>query len=886
MHYRTPAVRALHRRVTVLPFVASCLASLAIAQSSPPAPRTALPEEVVQLSNFTVTSERDTGYESMQTTSGMRTVQELKNVANSISVVNSQLIQDLGAMTIEDMTKWTVAGESNPDPTTTVGVPRLVFRGIANNYAIRNGWIWYSPIDAYSTERIELLRGPNAFLYGEADLGGSQNQITKQGRFTRDFTSIRLMTGSYDLLRLELDANRRISDKLAYRVAAMQTKNNAWWNHGRRDSRGVYGAVNYRPFASTTIRVNAEYYKSTDVRANGLFADAYSYTGTTTLTNTSGVTYLPVNGTSYRLTGRIASRGPGASVIDPLVVPREYQFTGPNSTTQADQKSVTFELEQAVGQNLHLMLSGNFYKQFINAWGSVGKNITRDLNPTLPGGLPNPYFNQLYTDYYRTQNIAGNIVRDIRFSAVYDLQLGWMKQQLVVNAQQHQDNPGAKYPKMGEYVDPSNPNFVGTVQTAATQAAFLANRTTFGNNRLMRRYYLKDGDSGNLTGSVGAVPGLSAYYPDFSNQVAATGAQLNRRFYTPSIGAGAAGTYFNDHLHTLIGVRRDAFNMRTTNGVPRPLANTWIVDTIPGAFSAPQFVRYAFTGTNYGGVLRINQMIAFSFNQAKSYRLSLGDGGDGYIIGTKQGVPYGEGRDFGLRLTFLGGKIELNNTYYDNYQPNARVTPLLATQQNVKDELTAIFPSTFNSNGTDLQKITTKGVETELVANLTSDWRLMFNFATNEIITEDRLPQLKAFQAQARALGKTTPLLDAFMPTFPEGVPTAGYTKTRANIFTRYDFKRGPLKGLYLGGGANWRGRTFRGNADLNQDGFAENLWSPSYTLFSLLAGYQTRILNHRTVVALNVDNLFDRDYYRSGATNSGSWGDPRSFRLNVTTEF
>jgi hypothetical protein len=33
----------------------------------------------------------------MQTTAGMRTVQELKNVANSISVVNSELIADIGA---------------------------------------------------------------------------------------------------------------------------------------------------------------------------------------------------------------------------------------------------------------------------------------------------------------------------------------------------------------------------------------------------------------------------------------------------------------------------------------------------------------------------------------------------------------------------------------------------------------------------------------------------------------------------------------------------------------------------------------------------------------------------------------------------------------------
>jgi outer membrane receptor for monomeric catechols len=54
-------------------------------------------DEPTTLSVFTVSEEKNVGYSSMQTTAGMRTVQELKNVANSISVVNSELIADIGA---------------------------------------------------------------------------------------------------------------------------------------------------------------------------------------------------------------------------------------------------------------------------------------------------------------------------------------------------------------------------------------------------------------------------------------------------------------------------------------------------------------------------------------------------------------------------------------------------------------------------------------------------------------------------------------------------------------------------------------------------------------------------------------------------------------------
>jgi len=845
--------------------------------------------QVVQLSKFTVTSERETGYESMQTTSGMRTVQELKNVANSISVVNSQMIQDLGALTIEDMTRWTVTGEVNPDPQVAGGTSRLMFRGIQNNYSIRNGWIWYSPIDSYSTERVELLRGPNAFLYGEADLGGAQNQITKRGLFTRNITRAKLFLGSNDLRRAELDLNRRFNDQVAVRVAAVQSNNETWWDHGRRDFRGVYGAVTYRPFRKTTISVMTEMAKSTEVRSQGLFADAFTYTTTSTYNNANGVVFLPINGGTYRLSGRVRSQGPNVSIANTQIVPREYQFNGPNASNGTDQKSLVLEIEQQIGDNWNILLSANYYSSDNEIWNASTRSITRDLNPLLPNGAANPYYNELYTEYQRTYQESGNIVRDIRLSSVYDLDVGWMRQQIALNIQQHQDNPGQKRPKMAEFVSPGSAAFIGTINPAATQAALNANRTTFANNKFIRRYYLKDGDGAQLTGSLGPVPGLSEYMPDLGSgaqgAVGATGAMIDRRFYTPSIGIGAAGTYFNGHLYTLLGYRRDEFKMKTISGVPRPLANTWIVDSVPG-FSDPQYVNYKFNGSNYGAVYRVNDMLAFTFNRAQSFRLSLGDGNDGYRVGTKQGIPYGEGTDMGIRLTLFGGKLEFNTTYYSNYQPNGRITALGSAQQNVKNELAAIFPDTFNINGSDTEKITTSGVEIELVANLTRNWRLMANMATNKVETRDRLPQLHAFQQEAKSQNKATPLLDAFLPTLPDGVPNAGYTKDRFNLFTRYDIKQGAMKGFYFGGGVNWRSETFRGNADLDRDGIAEKLWSPSYALVSLLAGYQTKIYERRVTFALNVDNVLDKDYYRSGAAASGMWGNPREFKLSATIDF
>jgi outer membrane receptor protein involved in Fe transport len=847
-------------------------------------------DAVVELSAFTVVEEKDTGYESMHTTSGMRTVQSLKNVANSISVMNAQLIEDTASLTMEEMSQWFVSGESNPESHAHVaGGARVVLRGVANAYAMRNGWIWYSPMDSYSTERVEILRGPNAFLYGEADIGGAQNQMTKRGLFTRDVTRTKIMLGNDNLRRGEIDFNRRlVRDKLAVRVSAVQSNNDSWQDNVRRDFRGVYAALTWRPFRSTTIYVMGEHAKATSVNSQGLFLDQFSRVATVTTPGSGGYVYVPATGLMYRAqgAGRINSTGSGTTIVDPTIVPKGFQNNGPNATYKNYYDSVTLEAEHHIGKNLHLQVTGNFYQMQVDTWSVSGRNVYRDLNRTLPNGQPNPYYNELYQEYYRTRNINGNSVRDARFSAVYDLETKWMKQQFVVNVQQHQDTPGQKKPKWGEYVDHTSPAWTGTINTALTQAAFTSNRNpTFTNNRFMRRYYFKDGAAGSA--DLGPVPGVSAWYPDLSNLIGATGQIIQRRFYTPSWGVGASGSYFKDHFFTLVGYRRDHFNMKTTVGTVRPLKNEWIVDEIPGAFAPnPSFARYKVDGANYGAIFRLNDAFAIGYNYAQSFRISIGDGNLSYKVGQRQGVPVGEGQDISMRLSPFKGRLEFSAVYYHNYSPNARFNPAPAVA--IRDEISAIFPDTFYASGQDLQTTTTKGYEFEAVANFTRNWRLSFNLATNKVVTEDRAPLLKEFQAEAKTLGKPTPLLDDFLLTIPEGLPNPGYTKLRCNLFTRYTFTSGRLKGLYVGGGVNYRRPTYRGTADL--DGIAAtppvDLWSPAYSLYSLLAGYQAKIFKRPTTFSLNLGNLLDKEYYRSGAIASGAWGEPRSWRLTVITDF
>ncbi len=852
--------------------------------ATPATPTTTTRDDAITLGTFTVRDDVDTGYGTSQTTSAMRTVQELKNVASSISIMNAQFIEDLGLTTMEEMSTWLVSGESNPDPNSTTQ-SRVILRGIPNAYALRNGWIWYSPMDSFSTERIEELRGPNAFLYGEADVGGAQNQITKRGHINRAINRARLMLGSYNIRRVELDLNRTlVRDKLAARFAAVSHTSESWIDNVERDFRGLYGAVTYRPFKSTTVSLMAEHGRTTAVLSQGMFVDANSRAATATLGNL-GYIYNTATNSGFRAQGRVVSTGPAVAITDPTVVPKRTQTNGPDSTYNNATTSFTLEAEHHIGKNLHLQVTGNFYQQKLENWTVSSRNITRDRSPNLPNGQPNPYFNELYAEYFRSRSFDGNIVRDIRFSAVYDLKLPWFTQQLIANVQQHQDNPGQKKPKYVEYIDPTSANWSGTINPALTAAGFAANRTVYAANRFYRRYYLRDGLGSDRTDGLGAIPGVSAFLPDIGGR-AATGAFLNRRFYTPSWGVGASGAYFKEHLYTMFGYRRDHFNMRTERGLIRPQAD-WAVDPVD-AFNTPalRFVQYKVDGANLGGVFRLNEMFALGYNYAQSFRISLGQGAATFNSGELSSIPVGEGTDMSARFTFLKGKLELNVVRYKNFTPNARY-PVPGVNQLLRDEMIAIFPNTFDVTATgDYQTTLTRGSEVQMIANPTRNWRMTASYAANNVVNTERVPILKSFRDAAKAQSRPTPVLDDLLLTIPEGVPNSGYTKARGNLFTRYQFSQGALRGFSIGGGGNWRLRTYRGTAALATAASAPvNLWSPAYTIYSAFLGYSRKIYNRNSNVQLNVDNLFDQDYYRSAAIGSGSWGDPRTWRLTFAAD-
>ncbi|WP_354686050.1 TonB-dependent siderophore receptor [Cupriavidus necator] len=164
------------------------------------------------------------GYVPTEASGATRTDTPLREVPQSVRVVTSELIDDLGATRLADTVDY------------VSGIARLNdFGGTWDNYAIRGfsstdmgylvngfpGSRGYNPMrDAATVERFEFLKGPAAALYGSSEPGGTINIVTKKPKFTRA-TTAEVSAGTLGFARATVDTTGPIHDKVAYRLNVM-----------------------------------------------------------------------------------------------------------------------------------------------------------------------------------------------------------------------------------------------------------------------------------------------------------------------------------------------------------------------------------------------------------------------------------------------------------------------------------------------------------------------------------------------------------------------------------------------------------------------------------------------------------------------------------------
>ena len=88
------------------------------------------------------------------------------------------------------------------------------------------------PVDTWSVERVDVLRGPASVLYGEGATGAVVN-VTPKKPFEGEIENhVRVGYGSYDSQQQAFDSGGSLTDTLSYRLNLNRLRSNGWIDRG------------------------------------------------------------------------------------------------------------------------------------------------------------------------------------------------------------------------------------------------------------------------------------------------------------------------------------------------------------------------------------------------------------------------------------------------------------------------------------------------------------------------------------------------------------------------------------------------------------------------------------------------------------------------------
>lgn len=224
---------------------------------------------VVEAKPVVVVASRES-YAVTSSTTATRTDTPLMHTPMSIQVVPRQVMDDQQAIRLEDVTK-NVSGVQRGFGYGDFA-EQYHIRGFDSNFnTFRNGFrLGQYGFDIANLDRVEVLKGPAAALYGRVEPGGFVNQVLKRP-LGNPYYSLQQQFGSYGLSRTTADLTGPLGTdgKIQYRLNGAYTNSNSF-----RDvnlERGfVAPSLSWQPSVDTQINLSLEYQRQVSADDEGI----------------------------------------------------------------------------------------------------------------------------------------------------------------------------------------------------------------------------------------------------------------------------------------------------------------------------------------------------------------------------------------------------------------------------------------------------------------------------------------------------------------------------------------------------------------------------------------------------------------------------------------
>ncbi|HVU32735.1 MAG TPA: TonB-dependent receptor [Opitutaceae bacterium] len=157
-------------------------------------------DRAIQLSEFTVNADSNVGYGASETMTGTRVATKIKDLPFQVNIITSEFFEDFAMFELNDNVAGYISNFSGLDQG-----GGFTLRGLGSTYQLRDGFFRLGRYGASNIDRIEVIKGPSAAIYGQSQPTGIVNIISKKPRKVARQT-VRLSTGSYGTNREEIES--------------------------------------------------------------------------------------------------------------------------------------------------------------------------------------------------------------------------------------------------------------------------------------------------------------------------------------------------------------------------------------------------------------------------------------------------------------------------------------------------------------------------------------------------------------------------------------------------------------------------------------------------------------------------------------------------------
>ena len=772
--------------------------------------------ETVVLSPFEVRTPKDYGYRAGAAVTGTGTAGLIKDTPLNISIVSQELIRDQAGNQLIDVLR-----SASSVSLQVKDEWMILVRGYTGPQFV-NGLPAGAGLTLYDVDRIEVVKGPNAVFAGISNPGGTVNLIKIKPSFIPQH-SADVSYGSFDHRRAVLRTSGPIvKDKLAYSFVYGRTDEKSYIDHVFTDESFYSGGLTWRPLPQLTLTA----------RYNELDRDA----GRRPHTVISHPLFQELDREAIERFDRLGIARP--SNFPQLENGAVRNAAGaPITTGRAAPEGVDAFIARTLGPNVPPypgVYSQDFFARSYNDNGPDGRDSYENKTTTIEGEWVasrdralRSIFQQvdshrLRREFNGLRPVAGQRLR----SSISDFKPGGVTFSARLEGVYKFDlGSVGKHDLLTGFQHDGAKDVVSPV-TIATSQVLTLNPRTDPEPRLLQLLRNQYGENYNEPGVLRKGGGHSnAYYGVLQS------------------------SFFKDRLRTLVGGRH------ITNHRPSDDDR----DGIDNDFTTQKILPH------YSALFRITPQLSLYGSFSRTFVPQRQQTADLAAIRATQGDPtspsyrppavipfrfvtadlLGRGWEVGTKLDLGDGRLLGTVTYFSNNE---------ASRLDVDTANQVLYQLPGATVRVAAGETRTEGLETEFIWTPRPNYQALLSASTFFTYHEISNP------SEPREIGSRL-----------ESVPR--YT---INLWNKYTFTKGPLRGVYIGGGANALGKIGL------HPSWTVPIESAPVVLFDALVGYTKPVGDTVIDARLNVRNLTDRNYLNG----TFQYGEPRVFIASIGLRF